>query len=61
MQGMLDVTRNLDGPTQTEADIGRRVEAARTLRHCLFQSGERLSIGAEADDVAWHWAGSARP
>lgn len=50
--GNAGVTRNLDGPTQTEVDIGRRVEAARTGGQSL-PAGERLSIGAAyADDVA---------
>lgn len=46
------LTRNLDGPTQTEKEVGRRVEAARTGGQSL-PAGERLSVGAAyAGDVA---------
>ena len=47
------VTRNLDGPSDIEVDMKKRVEAARTGGESL-PSGERLSVGAAkaADDVA---------
>ncbi len=50
--GGAGVTRNLDGPTKSEMEMGRRVEAARTGGQSL-PAGERLSVGAAyADDVA---------
>ena len=45
------VGRNLDGPTSTELEMQKRVEAARTGGDSL-PAGERLSVGAAFDEAA---------